>query len=108
VLILLDEDLPRRLRRQFPGHQVRTVQQQGWGGVGNGELLRRAADAGFEILLTADQSLIYQQNVAGSAIGVVVLIARSNTLEDLLPLVPSVIDAIRDEKPGEVRRVGAP
>jgi hypothetical protein len=105
VRILLDEDLPRRLRRQFPGHQVRTVQQQGWGGVGNGELLRRAADAGFEILLTADQNLIYQQNVAGSAIGVVVLIARSNTLEDLLPLVPSVIDAITEVKPGEVRRV---
>ena len=66
MLILLDEDLPRRLRRQFPGHQVRTVQQQGWGGVGNGELLRRAADAGFEILLTADQNLMYQQNLAGS------------------------------------------
>ena len=75
---------------------------------GNGELLRRAADAGFEILPTADQNLIYQQNVAGSAIGVVVLIARSNTLEDLLPLVPSATDAVREVKPGEVRRVAVP
>lgn len=107
MLILLDEDLPRRLRRHFSAHQVRTVQQQGWGGVGNGELLRRAAAAGFEILLTADQNLTYQQNLAGSPLRVVVLIARSNTLEDLLPLVPSVIDAIREVKPGEVRRVGA-
>ena len=108
MLILLDEDLPRRLRRQFPAHQVRTVQQQGWDGVANGELLRRAAAAGFEILLTADQNLIYQQNLVGSAIRIIVLVARSNTVEDLVPLIPSVIAAIREVKPGEVRRVGEP
>jgi hypothetical protein len=48
--ILLDEQLPRQLAQEIPNHEVRTVQQQGWAGLGNGELLRRAAAAGFEIL----------------------------------------------------------
>ena len=52
--ILLDEQLPRRLARQLSQHQVRTVQQQGWAGLRNGELLRRAAAGGFEIFLTGD------------------------------------------------------
>ena len=104
--ILLDEQLPRQLARHIRGHQVRTVQQQGLAGLGNGELLRRAAAAAFEIFVTADQNLQFQQNLAGSPLGVVVLVARSNALEDLLPLVPSVMEAVRDVQPGEVRRIG--
>jgi len=65
VRILLDEDVPRRLRRELSGHQVFTVQQQGWAGVGNGALLRRAVAAGFEALLTADQGFAFQQNLVG-------------------------------------------
>jgi hypothetical protein len=108
VLILLDEDLPRRLRRQFTGHQVRTVQQQGWAGLKNGELLARAAAARFDVLLTADQRLQFQQNLGQSCLAVVVLVARSTKFEDLLPLVPSVLAAIGQVRPGEVRRVGIP
>jgi hypothetical protein len=74
--------------------------------LGNGELLRRAAAAAFDIFVTADQNLQFQQNLAGSPLGVVVLVARSNALEDLLPLVPSVVEAFQDVQPGEVRRVG--
>ena len=59
--VLLDEQLPRRLGSELTGYQVRTVQQQGWTGFTNGELLRRAADDGFEVFLTADQNLPYQQ-----------------------------------------------
>src|SRR5689334_12709486 len=66
VRVLLDEQLPRQLAREFPSHEVRTVQQQGWAGLKNGELLRRAAEAGFEVFVTTDQNLEFQQNLARS------------------------------------------
>jgi predicted nuclease of predicted toxin-antitoxin system len=106
--ILLDEQLPRRLARQLVGHQVRTVQQQGWAGIGNGGLLRRAAADAFEIFVTADRNLQFQQNLAGAPLGVVILVAQSIRLEDLLPLIPSLLSALREVRPGEVRRVGIP
>jgi predicted nuclease of predicted toxin-antitoxin system len=105
VRILLDEQLPQQLARQFVGHQVRTVQQQGWAGLGNGELLRRAAAGLFDVFVTADQNLQFQQNLSGAPLGVVVLVARSNALDDLLPLVP-LLQAVQDARPGEIRRVG--
>ena len=105
VRVLLDEQLPRQLARELTGHDVRAVQQQGWAGLKNGELLRRAADAGFEVFLTADQNLEFQQNLSQARLGVVVLVASSNTLEDLLPLVPAVLRAIPRSQPGQVVRV---
>jgi hypothetical protein len=63
--VLLDEQLPRLLRHHFPGHFVRTVRQQGWMGLRNGDLMRRAAGSGFEVFVTADQGLQFQQNLAG-------------------------------------------
>ena len=63
------------------------MQQQGWAGLANGELLRRAAADMFDVFVTADQNLQFQQNLSGAPLGVVVLVARSNALEDLLPLV---------------------
>jgi len=62
--VLLDEQLPRHLTREISGHDVRTVQQCGWAGFKNGELLRVAADAGFEVLVTADRNLQFQQNLS--------------------------------------------
>ena len=102
--VLLDEQLPRRLARELTGHDVRTVQQQGWAGFQNGDLLRRAADEGF-LFLTGDQSLEFQQNFTRARVSVVVLVASSNRLEDLLPLVPRAIEAISQSQPGEVARV---
>jgi hypothetical protein len=102
----MDEQLPRQLARRIRGHQVRTVQQQGWAGLGNGELLRRAAGGRFEVFLTADQNLRFQQNLSGAPLGVVVLVAASNALEDLLPLVPLMLEAVREVRPGEMPRVG--
>ena len=103
--VLLDEQLPRQLAQELLGHEVRTVQQQGWAGLGNGELLRRAAEAGFEVFLTADQNLEFQQNLVRSSLRVIVLVAPSSALEDLLPLVPSILQSIPDARPGQVRRV---
>ena len=103
--ILLDEQLPRQLARNLTGHEVRTVQQQGWAGSKNGELLRRAADEAFEVFVTADQNLEFQQSLTGSRLRVIVLVARSNALEDLLPLVPGLLAAIPKIQPGQVFRV---
>jgi predicted nuclease of predicted toxin-antitoxin system len=105
VRILLDEQLPRRLAREFVNHEVRTVQQQGWAGLKNGELLRRALNHGFEVFLTADQNLQYQQNLAHSSLAIIVLAAPSNTLEDLLRLIPGGLQALPSSRPGTIRRI---
>ncbi len=103
--LLLDECVPKRLRRELPGHEVRTVQEAGWAGVRNGTLLR-AADGTFDAMLTVDQGVEHQQNVTGLRIGVVVMVAASNDIDDLRPLVPAVLDTLRTLKAGEIRRVG--
>lgn len=105
--VLVDEQLPRQLARHLSGHDVRTVQQQAWAGLKNGALLTEAERAGFEVLLTGDRNLEYQQNLRNRRIGVVVLAAPSNALEDLLPLLPEVLLAIGRVQQGEVRRVPA-
>lgn len=103
--VLLDEQLPRQLALELTGHDVATVQQQGWAGVTNGELLRRAAAQDFDVLLTADQNLEFQQSLSRAGVGVVVVVAPSNALEDLLPLVPSILAALPKTAPGRVLRV---
>jgi predicted nuclease of predicted toxin-antitoxin system len=73
--ILLDESLPRTLARELTGHQVQTVQRQGWAGLKNGALLQRAAGE-YDVLITGDRNLEYQQNLTRLQIAVVVLAAR--------------------------------
>jgi predicted nuclease of predicted toxin-antitoxin system len=107
VRILLDEQLPRRLARELTGHDVRTVQQQGWAGVANGELLRLAAESAFDAFVTADQNLEHQQRLVGSRIRVLVFVARSNAIEDLRPLVPKLLAALPAARPGEVVTVSS-
>lgn len=103
--ILLDEQLPRQLAPYFVGHDVRTTQEQGWAGLKNGALLRQALAAGFDVLVTGDKNLEFQQNLKASGLLVVVLGAPSNKIEDLLPLVPGALRAISRAKPGEVERI---
>lgn len=105
--MLLDEQLPRQLAPALIGHEVRTVNQESWKGLKNGALLDAAEAAGFTVLATGDQSLQFQQNLAKRRLGVVVLCAASNALEDLLPLVPSALKAIQEVQPGQVIRVEA-
>ena len=104
--ILLDESLPRRLARELAGHDVQTVQQRGWAGLKNGELLRLAS-AEFQVLVTGDQNIEYQQNPATRSIAVVVLVAPNNRLETLRPLVPGLLEALALIQPGRLTRVGA-
>lgn len=105
--VLLDEQLPRQLARHLVELEVATVQQQGWAGLTNGALLERAAESAFDMFLTADQNLEFQQNLARSRLAVVVLVAPSNTIEDLLPLVPRLLATLPHARPGGVVRVGA-
>ena len=104
--ILLDEQLPRQLAPYLKGHDVRTVQQQGWAGLKNGVLLEQAAAVGFEVFLTSDQNIEFQQNLKKAELFVVVLVALTNKLEDLLPLVPPVLVALKDPVPGRLVRIG--
>lgn len=105
--VLLDEQLPRHLARDLTGHQVRTVQQEGWAGLKNGVLLQRAEESGFEVFVTADQNLQFQQALSRTRLGVIVLAGRSIALEDLRPLVPAALAAIGRIRAGEVIRIAA-
>jgi len=100
--ILIDECVPRRLRQELPGHDVRTVHEMGWSGKKNGELLQLLAAAGFEVLLTVDQNIRHQQNLQAAGIGVLVLVAPTNRLADLVPLMPSARAALGSIKAGDV------
>jgi len=101
--ILLDESLPRELARGLSGHFVRTVVEMGWAGRKNGELLRLAS-AEFDVLLTADRNLEHQQNLAQLGVGIAVLIARTNRIEDLRPLLPALLAGIPNIRPGQLVR----
>ena len=104
--VLLDECLPRRLKHVLIGHDVQTVPEMGWAGKRNGELLRLAARE-FDVFLTVDQRLQQEQQLSRFRIAVVVLVARSNRLLDLLPLVPATLDVLPRAKPGEAVVVGS-
>ncbi len=100
--ILLDECVPRRLRQELPGQDVRTVPEMGWSGKKNGELLRSMSGQGFDVLITVDRSLRHQQNLQSAGVAVIVIVAASNRLAALKPLMPSVQAALGTVRPGDV------
>lgn len=104
--LLLDESVPRRLRRALPNHEVKTVVEMGWSGIKNGDLLALAA-SGFDAFITVDKNLPYQQNLSNLALAVVVLDAHSNELPALLPLVPLLEQTLTTLKPRSHAKVGA-
>ena|SRR5205823_5556122 len=103
--ILLDESLPRRLRRTFLGHEVVTVVEAGWSGVENGELLRLAATR-FDVFVTADQNLQFQQNLSALPITVAVLIAPNNKLDSLRQPAAELLSRIESLSPRSFVRCG--
>ena len=105
--VLLDENLNWRLVRYFdPDCHVTTVDRQGWKGKRNGELLEQAAKT-FDVLVTMDKSIEYQQNISEYAIGVIIISARSNKLQDIQPAMLEVNQVLRDVPPGQVIHVNA-
>ena len=104
--VLLDECLPRRLKAELPDHDVRTVQEEGWAGLKNGALLRAAAGR-FDVLLTVDRSIAFQQNLRGLSIGVLAMVVPSNRLVDIRPLMAQVRRDLSKVRAGQVLRVSS-
>ena len=102
--ILLDECLPKRLKRDLVGHEARTVPEMGWASKRNGDLLA-LAESHFEVFLTVDRNLSFQQDIGRFKIAVVVLGANGNKHADLQPLIPDVLAILGTAKPGQVVRV---
>ena len=104
--ILLDECLPKDLRKHMVGHECETVPQAGFAGAANGELLTLAERAGWDVLLTMDRDIPYQQGFAARTISLAVIRARSNRLTDLLPHMPALMIALRSIKRGQTVQIG--
>jgi hypothetical protein len=101
VKIFLDECVDWRLARHIPGHEVKTARQMGWTSIKNGELLALAS-AHFDVFLTVDRNLSFQQNIPDHAIAVVVFRAKSNRLAELSALVPALLSALDSVTEGAV------
>ena len=104
--ILLDEPAPRRLGSLLVGHDATTVPKSGWAGVKNGKLLALAATK-FDVFLTTDQNIEFQQNLSTLPISVLIVVAKSNRMEDIAPLVPEILKALHHFPPRSLRKVGA-
>ena len=105
--ILIDECLNWRLGRALTGHYAVSAQKMGWSGVKNGKLLALAVENGFDVFLTGDRNLTFQQNVTQSPIAVVVLESEGIQLHHTLPLMPQVLALLPTLKPGQVVKVTA-
>jgi hypothetical protein len=106
VRVLLDECVPRRLKREIVGHDVKTAPEMGWASKKNGELLALAA-VEFDVFLTSDRNLSHQQNLSAFDIAVIVLVAAGNRIDDLRPLVPRVLEALTTVRRGTVTTLKA-
>jgi predicted nuclease of predicted toxin-antitoxin system len=105
--VLLDECTPKALKRVLAdaGHECRTVQEAGWAGKKNGELLS-VAETAFDVLVTVDTNFRYQQNLGGRKIAIVVLQASSNRLDHLRQYFPACVQAIEKIKPEQIALIG--
>lgn len=101
--ILFDHDVPRPLRRNLPGHDVDTARQRGWEELTNGDLLNAAGREGYEVFITADQKIPYQQNLGHRPFGVVVLL--SNNWSQVRENTAAIQSALEGIQPGELREV---
>jgi len=99
--VLLDECLPKKLKREVNGDVVKTVPEMGWASKNNGVLLR-LAEQEFDVLLTNDQNLEYQQNLKNFNLAVIVLVAYTNDIQDLKPLMPAANEALKTIQAGEI------
>jgi hypothetical protein len=104
--LLLDECIDRKFAKEFPGYEVKTVPQMGWAGVKNGQLLT-LAELEFDVFITVDRNLSFQQNLPQFDIAVIVLQAPSNRLADLKPLAPQVLAILDGVVRGQATVVSA-
>jgi hypothetical protein len=102
--LLLDECVDRRLAAHLTGLSVRTVADMGWSGIKNGQLLA-LAQSEFDIFVTVDRNLSFQQHLPKFSVAVLLLVVPSNRLADLIPLVPSIIAALPTAVKGAVSKI---
>jgi hypothetical protein len=107
VKLLLDENLPHKLRSLLTGHDCFTATWMGWSGIENGELLRRAADAGFDAFISNDRGLEHEQNRATLPLAVVVLLSKDNKLATIERAVPQLVAALEGLKPRTFVKISA-
>jgi predicted nuclease of predicted toxin-antitoxin system len=103
--ILIDECLPKKLKQQLSEHEVSTVPENGWAGKKNGELLQ-LMNGEFDVFITVDSNMSYQQQLSDKDVAFIVLRAKTNRLEDLLPLMEKVKTKLETIQSGEVVKVG--
>jgi len=106
MLILFDQGTPVAIRHALEGHTVRTAREEGWSALLNGDLLRVAEQAGFDVLLTTDKNMAYQHSLRGRRIALVVLGKGKWPL--IRPMVPQVVAAVNAAKPGSYTVVDIP
>jgi hypothetical protein len=99
--VLLDECLPKKLKLELPDHFVQTVPEAGWAGKQNGDLLR-LAQKHFDVLLTIDQNIEHQQYLKQFDLAFIILVAATNDIDDLRPLMRAVNDALTVAQPGDI------
>jgi predicted nuclease of predicted toxin-antitoxin system len=102
--VLLDECIPRKLKAHLAGHECRTVSEAGWAGKRNGELLS-LAESSFDVFLTLDKGVQYQQNLSGRVLAVLIVRVQSNRIEDLITCVPACLAALESIRPSQVIRL---
>lgn len=105
--VLIDECLPAALKEDLAalGDECQTVRRAGFGSKRNGELLT-LAERNWDVLLTSDRNIKYQQNMTGRSVSILILCAKSNRMKDLVPLLPACAEALRSIRPGTVVEVG--
>jgi hypothetical protein len=106
MLVLFDQSAPVAIAKSLQGHIVKTARQQGWDTLANGDLLRVAEEAGFDILLTADQNLLYQQNLKGRKIAIVIL--GGNRWSNVKWVMSRIVAAVDSAKPGSCMVIDVP
>jgi len=102
--VLFDECLPRRLKNEITGHEISTVVEMGWAGTKNGALIR-LAETSFEVCVTVDQNLQYQQNLQPKNLAIIVLVAPNNQLATLRALMPKLLLQLQTIQPGQIVQV---
>ena len=103
--VLIDVCVPRKLKNLLSPHECKTVPDAGFAGKKNGELLKLAEGAGFEAFLTIDQGIEFEQNLSKHRLAILLIRPRSSRLEDVLPYVPGIVEALKSVQIGQLMRI---
>ena len=104
--ILFDHSVPRQLRRHFLDHEVDVAEERGWEALDNGALLDRVEEAGYEVVITADKNMPYQQNLGRRKLALIIL--GTNRWPLIVPRIWDIRNALKGIQSGEVREVPIP